>query len=141
MSVRATVLLGVWLVGLMSTELPSVGCCQSCYCPIGLLSGRASVFWISVHRATVCRGCVLGEVSAGLVSGRASVRIPFVRCSLCKILSEIVLIKLFTMDLYSLISCVPMRNRFTQECDCASLALYISTLLKRSRGNSDEKHK
>ena len=34
------------------------------------------------------------------------------------------------MDLYSLISCVPMRNRFTQECDCASLALYISTLLK-----------
>ena len=29
----------------------------------------------SVHRATVFRGCVLGEVFVGLVSGRVTVRI------------------------------------------------------------------
>ena len=113
MSVRATVLLGVWLVGLMSTELPSVGCC-----PVMLLSNRVTV------RSGFCLSgkCPSGYSLSGMCPRgsvlRASVRIPFVRCSLCKILSEIVLIKLFTMDLYSLISCVPMRNRFTQECDC-----------------------
>ena len=50
----------------------------------------------------------------------------FVRCSLYKVFSEIVLIKpltmdLFslTMDLYSLVSCIPMNtSRFTQKCDC-----------------------
>ena len=47
---------------------------QSSYCPVGLLSGRATVF---VHRATACRKCVHGEVSIELVSGRATARIPF----------------------------------------------------------------
>ena len=42
----------------------------------------------------------------------------FVRCSLYKVLSEIVLIKPFTMDLCSLIICIPMGNRFTQKYDC-----------------------
>ena len=41
----------------------------------------------------------------------------FVRCSLYKVLSEIVLIKPFTMDLYSLTSCIPMSNRFAQKFD------------------------
>ena len=49
---------------------------QSGYCPVGLLSGWATVFRVSVHRDTVCRGCVLGEVSIGLVSSRATLRIP-----------------------------------------------------------------
>ena len=41
------------------------------------------------------------------------------RCSLCKVLSEIVLIKTFTMDLYSLVNCIPLStNRFAQKCDC-----------------------
>ena len=67
---------------------------RSGYCPVrllsglanvyrasvhGLLSGRATVFRVSVHRATVCRGYFLGEVSIGLVSGRATVRIPIYR--------------------------------------------------------------
>ena len=47
---------------------------RSDYCPVRLLSGRATVFRVSVHRATV-----LGEVSIGLVSGRATVRIPIYR--------------------------------------------------------------
>ena len=34
-----------------------------------------------------------------------------------RVLSEIALIKQFTMDLYFLISCIH-RNRFTQEWDC-----------------------
>ena len=44
----------------------------------------------------------------------------FIRCSFCKVLnlSEIVLIKPFTMDLYSLINFMPMSNCFTKECDC-----------------------
>ena len=46
------------------------------YCPVTLLSGRATVFRVSVPWATVCRGCVLGEVSIGLESGRATLRIP-----------------------------------------------------------------
>ena len=50
---------------------------RSGYCPVELLSGRASVSQVSVHRATVCRGRALGEISVGLVSGRASVRIPY----------------------------------------------------------------
>ena len=50
---------------------------RSGYCPFGLLSGRATVFRVSVHRATVCRGGVLGEVSVWLVSGRATVWIPY----------------------------------------------------------------
>ena len=41
---------------------------QSVYCSVGLLSGQATVFWVSVYWATACRGCVLGEVSIGLVS-------------------------------------------------------------------------
>ena len=36
-----------------------------------------------------------------------------------KVLSEIILIKPFTMDFYSLISCKPLStSRFTQKCDC-----------------------
>ena len=49
---------------------------RSSYCPVGLLSNRATVFQVSIHQATVCRGCVLGEVSVGLLSGRATVWIP-----------------------------------------------------------------
>ena len=49
---------------------------HSGYYPVRLLSGRATVFRVSLHRATVCRGSILGEVSIGLVSGRATVRIP-----------------------------------------------------------------
>ena len=46
-----------------------------------------------------------------------------VRCSLYKVLPDclnaIVLIKPFIMDLYFLISCIPIStNRFTQKCDC-----------------------
>ena len=52
---------------------------RSDYCPVRLLSGRATVFRVSVHRATVCRGYVLEEVSIGLVSGQATVRIPIYR--------------------------------------------------------------
>ena len=51
---------------------------RSYYCTVGLLPGQITVFWVSVDRATVCRGCFLWEVSAGLLSSRAIVRIPFV---------------------------------------------------------------
>ena len=43
----------------------------------------------------------------------------FVRYSSYKILSEIVCRKPFTMDLHSLINCIPLSsNYFTQKCDC-----------------------
>ena len=57
--------------GSLSSQVPV----QSGYCPVGLLSGRVTVFRVSVHRATACRGCVLQEVSIGLVPGRPTVRI------------------------------------------------------------------
>ena len=45
--------------------------------------------------------------------------IIFVRSSLYKVLSEVVLIKQFTLDLYYLTSCMPTStNRFTQKCHC-----------------------
>ena len=77
-------LVGYCLVGLMSIGLQSMGCCKvrllssqvtvwSGYCLFGLLSSQATVFWVNVHWATLCRGCVLGEVFMGLVSGRATV--------------------------------------------------------------------
>ena len=80
MAVRATVWSGYCLVGLMSIGLQSMGCCKvrllSCqvtvwsgYCLFGLLSSQATVFWVNVHWACVSRGCVLGEVFMGLVSG------------------------------------------------------------------------
>ena len=52
---------------------------QSGYCPVRLLSSRATVFRVSVNRVTACRGYALEEVSIGLVSGRATVRIPIKR--------------------------------------------------------------
>ena len=84
MAVWATVWSGYCLVGLMSIGLQSMGCCKvrllssqvtvwSGYCLFGLLSSQATVFWVNVHWATLCRGCVLGEVFMGLVSGRATV--------------------------------------------------------------------
>ena len=77
-------LVGYCLVGLMSIGLQSMGCCKvrllssqvtvwSGYCLFGLLSSQATVFWVNVHWATLCWGCVLGEVFMGLVSGRATV--------------------------------------------------------------------
>ena len=42
---------------------------QSGYCPVRLLSSRATVFRVSVNRVTACRGYALEEVSIGLVSG------------------------------------------------------------------------
>lgn len=39
------------------------------YCLVGLLLGRVTVCCVSVHWATVCQGCVLGEVFVVLVSG------------------------------------------------------------------------
>ena len=43
----------------------------------------------------------------------------FIRCSLYKVWSDIFLIKPFTVDLYTLISWIPMStNRFTWKCDC-----------------------
>ena len=47
------------------------------YSSVGLLPGRVTVCWVSVHRATVCQGCVLGKVSVRLVSDWASVQISF----------------------------------------------------------------
>ena len=47
------------------------------YSPVGLLPGQVTVCWVSVHRATVCQGCVLGEVSVRLVSDWASVQKSF----------------------------------------------------------------
>ena len=41
---------------------------------VGLLSGMGNVRRASVRRGIVCRGYVLGEVSVGLLSGRATVR-------------------------------------------------------------------
>ena len=82
MSVRATVLLGMSgqaiiyrapVRGLLSGQVTV----QSGYCPVGLLSGRDTVFHVNVHRASVCRRCVLGEVSVGLVSARGTFRIRF----------------------------------------------------------------
>lgn len=59
------------------------------YYPVGGTPGRANVYWasvlmscrvtvcrVSVHQTTVCRGCLFGEESVGLVPGRASVQIP-----------------------------------------------------------------
>ena len=60
----------------MFIRLPWVAV-RSYYCTVGLLPGQITVFWVSVDRATVCRGCFLWEVSAGLLSSRAIVRIPF----------------------------------------------------------------
>ena len=55
---------------------------HSVYCPVGrmsgraniyrasvrgLLPGRATVFWVSVHQPTVSCGCFLKEVFLGLV--------------------------------------------------------------------------
>ena len=45
------------------------------YCPVRVLFGPTTVFLVSVYCATVCRGCVLREVSVGLVSGQATVQI------------------------------------------------------------------
>ena len=82
MYVRTTVLLGMSgqaiiyrapARGLLSGQVTV----QSGYCPVGLLSGRATVFHVNVYRASVCRRCVLGEVSVGLVSARATFRIRF----------------------------------------------------------------
>ena len=67
MSIQVNVCSAYCPVELMSTGLLSMGCC-----PVGLLS------WVSVHRVTVCWGCVLEEVSIGLVSGWATVRISMV---------------------------------------------------------------
>ena len=77
----ATVRLGYCLVELMSTIhglLYGQVTVQLGYCPVGLLSSQATVFWVSVHRVTVCWGCVLGKVSIGLLSGWATVRISVV---------------------------------------------------------------
>ena len=41
---------------------------------VGLLSGMGNVRRASVRRGIVCRGYVLGEVSVGLLSGRATLR-------------------------------------------------------------------
>ena len=60
MGLITTILFGVCLVRLMSIGLVAV---WSDYCPIGLLSSWVTVCRVSVHRATVCWGCVLGEVS------------------------------------------------------------------------------
>ena len=68
---RATVLLGVCLVRIMSIGLLSMG-----YCLVRLLNGWATVFQVNVHWATLCRECVLGELSVGLVSGWVTVQIP-----------------------------------------------------------------
>ena len=53
----------------------------------------------------------------------------FIRCSLYKVLSEIVLIELFTMDLYSLIGCIPVSNRFTEKCHCFQSHFYFLSIL------------
>ena len=47
---------------------------QQGYCPIGLLSGWGSIRRASVRRGTVSRACVLGNVSIGILSVRATVR-------------------------------------------------------------------
>ena len=54
-------------------ELSGQVTARSGSCPVGLLSGRITVCRVSVHGATVCRGCVLVEVVVELVSGRATV--------------------------------------------------------------------
>ena len=75
MSVRGTVWMGYYLVGVMPIGPSSMGCC-----PVSLLSSRVTV------RSGYCLSdkcpsgyclseCVLGEVSMGLVFGRATVRI------------------------------------------------------------------
>ena len=81
MSVRATVLLAVCLVGLISIRFLFMGRCS-----VSLLSSMVTVWSgyclggtvsrVNVHRATACRGCALGEVYIGLVPGRPTVRIP-----------------------------------------------------------------
>ena len=45
------------------------------YYLVGVLFGLTTFFLVSVHRATVCRGGVLREVSVGLKSGQATVQI------------------------------------------------------------------
>ena len=60
------------------------------YCPVGCMSGRViiyrasvrgllsgwtTVFWVSVHQATVCCRSALRKVFVGRVSGQATVRI------------------------------------------------------------------
>ena len=81
MSVRATVLLGVCLVGLMSIKLLSMG-----RCPVRLLSSLVTVL-LGYCLSGKCpsgyclsgmcpRGCVLGEVYIRLVPGWPTVRIP-----------------------------------------------------------------
>ena len=47
------------------------------HCPVGLLSGWPIFCRVSVHQATAYRGCVLRRVPVVLVSGRATVRVPF----------------------------------------------------------------
>ena len=59
--------------GLLSGQVAA----RSGYCPVGLLSGQVTFCRVNVHRATVCRGCVLREVSVGLVSGWATIQVPF----------------------------------------------------------------
>ena len=53
----------------------------------------------------------------------------FGACILVK--SQSILIKLFTMDLYCLINCIPKStNRFTQKCDCFQNNFEIFLFLK-----------
>ena len=84
MSVLATVVLGMSdqanvsrasVRGLLSGQVTV----QSGYSLVGLRSSRTTVFRKIIYWATVCRRCVLGEVSFGLVSGRAPVRISVFR--------------------------------------------------------------
>ena len=70
--------------GLLSVQVTV----QSGCCPIRLLSGQTTVFWVSIHQASICRICILGEVSIGLVPGRTlsgygSIDALLVSCKVC----------------------------------------------------------
>ena len=76
MSVRATILLGTCLVGLMSIRFPSMGCY-----PVRVPYGRATVQ--SGYRLLgkcpsdySLSGCILVERFVKLISRRATVQIP-----------------------------------------------------------------
>ena len=104
---RAKVRLGYFRIGHMSGRanvyrasvrglLSSQVTFRSDYCPVGLC-----VFRVTFHRATVCQRCVHGEVSVGIVSGRATVLIPldvgFIEQLLLHIVFKISLVPVVTV--------------------------------------------
>ena len=84
---------------------------QSGYSPIGLLSFRVTVSWTTIPRTNVPSGCcqwgyclsgyVLGEVSVGLVFGRATVRESFfVSLQACSLTQAVLNCKHFHNEFY-----------------------------------------